>query len=129
MAFYIITLVIIQVFVAYIVDEFKFKLKEYTTDCAKHGVPFEHCLCTRKYIITIIKMQYQKYEVIRLLCYLANRKFITTVRLSKSDMLMVEDELEQQTNFVQKMNCVIKNLKSKIKGISYAHIKVAINKH
>ena len=42
---------------------------------------------------------------------------------------MVEDELEQQTNFVQKMNCVIKNLKSKIKGINFAHIKVAINKN
>ena len=62
MAFYIITLVIIQVFVAYIVDEFKFKLKEYTTDCAKHNVPFEHCLCTRKYMITIITMQHHKYD-------------------------------------------------------------------
>ena len=51
MAFYIVTLVIIQVFVAYIVDEFKFKLTEYTSNCDKHRVPFEHCLCTRECVI------------------------------------------------------------------------------
>jgi hypothetical protein len=48
MAFYIVTLVIIQVFVAYIVDEFKFKLTECTGKCAEHKVPFDHCLCTRE---------------------------------------------------------------------------------
>ena len=48
MAFYIVTLVIIQVFVAYIVDEFKFKLAECTGNCPKHNVPLEYCLCARE---------------------------------------------------------------------------------
>lgn len=51
MAFYIVTLVIIQVFVAYIVDEFKFKLAECMGDCPKHNVPLEYCLCARELIV------------------------------------------------------------------------------
>lgn len=50
MAFYIVTLVIIQVFVAYIVDEFKFKLTECTGDCPKHHASLEYCLCARELI-------------------------------------------------------------------------------
>lgn len=54
MAFYIVTLVIIQVFVAYIVDEFKFKLAECMGDCPKHNVPLEYCLCARELIVMLL---------------------------------------------------------------------------
>ena len=37
---------------------------------------------------------------------------------------MVEDELIQQFSFVRKLNCVIRNLKSKIKGVNYTNLKV-----
>ena len=57
---------------------------------------------------------------------LANRKFTTKVRLNTSEVLMVEDEVDQQTSFVQKINCTIRCLKSKVKGINYANMKVVI---
>ena len=53
MAFYVVTLVIVQVFITYIVDEFKFKLKESVDECQKHNRPYEHCLCTRERHLTI----------------------------------------------------------------------------
>ena len=37
---------------------------------------------------------------------------------------MVEDELIQQFSFVRKLNCVIRNLKSKMKGVNYTNLKV-----
>ena len=53
MAFYVVTLVIVLVFITYIVDEFKFKLEESVNAarnsvCKKHARPYEHCLCTRE---------------------------------------------------------------------------------
>ena len=53
MSFYIVSLVIIQVFVAYIVDEFKAKHNESIDsskkDCLEHDVKYQVCLCTRKW--------------------------------------------------------------------------------
>ena len=39
---------------------------------------------------------------------------------------MVEDEVDQQTSFAQRINCTIRSLKSKVKGINYANMKVVI---
>ena len=73
------------------------------------------------YFIVILTIQFYCPLIIT---YIANRKFTTRVELKTTDTIMVEDELAQQSSFVRKMNCAIRNLKSKMKGVNYTNLKV-----
>ena len=49
MSFFIVMLVILQVVISFIVDEFKFKVLDTAKErvCPEHDKPFEHCRCKR----------------------------------------------------------------------------------
>ena len=49
MSFFIVMLVILQVVISFIVDEFKFKVLDTAKKriCPEHNEPFEHCRCKR----------------------------------------------------------------------------------
>ena len=49
MSFFVVMLVILQVVISFIVDEFKFKVLDTAKErvCKEHGKPFNHCRCKR----------------------------------------------------------------------------------
>lgn len=71
-------------------------------------------------------INFQRYKEFygQLIAYSANRKISSRVKLEASDLLIVEDEQSQQSSFVHKLNCAIRNLKSKIKGVNVTNLKV-----
>ena len=48
-------LVILQVVISFIVDEFKFKVLDTAKErvCSEHGKPFEYCRCKRSELLPI----------------------------------------------------------------------------
>ena len=66
MSFFIVMLVILQVVISFIVDEFKFKVLDSAKErlCPEHGKPFEHCRCKRCECINIIMCVHANYSLL-----------------------------------------------------------------